>query len=785
MIWDIREFGGLIPRIDPKMLPPSAAQVAVNCKLWNGVLSALKAPNLIATTTKAGTIQSFYRLPYGGSDFWLHWVDDVNAVRGPVPGDTTKKLFYTGDGEPRVTHAEMASSKTDTLNGSNNYPGGFGESVATDYPRAFYALGLHPPVTAPLLGAPSGGSGTDESRAYVYTFADDWGWESGPSPPSVVQTGKPNGSWPLTQLDIAPLNTGVIVAASASGTIVTVYCSAVNWLKKGHQIVVAAVVGLTDLNAAWTVYDALNLSYTTVSRTRAANVATLVLSSVVGLAVGQTVVVSGVGGASYNATVVLTGVNTTTKAITYANVAGNEGTTADTAGKVVMAMFKVESTTVQAYTSGGTWTREAPYNVTNMTKRIYRLLSGTEGQDFKYTDEIDVATTTYTDTKLATDLGETLRTADPTIAGSAWDMPLGDMTGVVSMPGGFLVGFRENEVCFSEPNAPYAWPARYRRSTDFPIVALGTYGATISVLTSAVPYNATGYHPESMALSRGAEVYPCVSKRSVVSGSSFGVLFATDRGLAQDTGAGCRLISEYFYDREKWQDNIDLDAVFSVEYDGRYYGFWPIDADIGGSLIFDPVNPQGAISTNDFVLTGTWFDPETGSAYIVDDEGIKEWDADDAHLQVYEWLSRKRVERMPIQYKAAKLEFDVIVDPAISAAIEAANVVIAAANAAIIAAIPVGLVRESPLGGAVGGASVGSLSVANDLLTDLMDSETNKLQFELYGDGVLVFSKSVTDTKPFRIPDGKDYSIYEARLVGNVNTHSVQIAPTMSELAAQ
>ncbi|MBX9609683.1 MAG: hypothetical protein K2Y51_25970 [Gammaproteobacteria bacterium] len=787
MIWDIRAFGGLVPRVDPKMLPQAAAQVAVNCKLWNGVLQSLKKPKLIQVLTKPGAIQSIYRLPYLSVDYWLHWAADVNAVRGPVAGDTTKKLFYTGDGEPRVTHAELSAAKTDTIDGSNNYPGGYGEAVATDYPRGFYALGIHPPITSPLLGTPSGGTGTTETRAYVYTFADAWGWESAPSPPSGVQSGTPNGSWPLSGMDTAPLNTGSIIGATHASGVVTVYCSALHWLRQFHRVTLASVGGMTDLNGTRQVTAAVNRTSRTVSRARNANVATVVLESVSGLAVGQVVVVSGLGGAGYNGNVTLTGVNTTTRAITYASVGGNEGTTADTAGTVILAMFRVALTTVQVYTAGGTWTRVAPYNVTNMVKRIYRVLSGVNGQDYRFVDEIPVATTSYTDTKRPEQLGEILRTQDPDIVGSAWDMPPGDLVGIVSMPGGFFAAFREgtNELCFSEPFAPYAWPTRYRKTTDFPIVGLGNYGSTLSALTTAIPYSLNGFHPEALALERGKEVYPCVSKRSIVSGSAFGVLFATDRGLAMDAVGGTRLITEIFYDRESWQTGVDSDSMFSMEFEGRYYGFWPVSAEVGGAIIFDPSDVRGAISTNDFVVAGAWFDAETGLAYIVNDDGISQWDADDAYRQIFEWRSLKRVEPMPVQYKAAKVEFDPIVDAAESAAIAAANAAAEAANAAVIAGTPTGAMEVGDLFGEIGEAAIGDLAIGDDELTDMLSGELNRLTFELYGDGSLIYSTQVSASLPFRLPDGKDHGVHEIRMTGNVKVQSVQVAPTMSELAAR
>lgn len=782
MILDIRDFSGLIPRVDAKMLPPNAAQLAGNVKLWNRVLAALRAPLLVATCTKAGPIKSVHRLSYNNVDYWLHWANDVNAVRGPVAGDTWKRLYYTGDGEPRVTRAEMAALKTDTVNGADQYPAGFGEAGASDYPRAFYALGVPAPITAPRLST-SGGAGSTEGRNYVTTNVNVWGEESAPSPPSNTINAFSSATWTTSLLDTAPLNTASVIAASHSSGTVRAYTNGLNWLQRGHRITVASVTGMTDLNGTWTLSDALSVGAIVVSRARTSNVATLILNSVGGLAVGHRVTVSGMGAGAYNGTFTLTGVDNGTNAVTFANAGVDEGTTTD-AGKLVMGYFEVALTTAQVYSAGGTWTRIAPWCPVTR-RRIYRVQAGSEGQDYRLVAEIAIATTTHADTKDGTLLGYVLPTADPQIVLSSWDTPPGDLIGVVAMPGGWLAGFREgtNVLCMSEPGFPYAWPKRYQRVTDFPIVGLGVWGSNIVACTSGNIHRYTGYLPESIAATRTEQTYPCVSKRSVVSGSEWGVMFASDRGLVLDDMNGPRLATERFYDRKTWEDGVDAGAMVSVEYDGRYHGFWQVDVDTAAAVIFDTRDTHGAISTNTFPITGAWYDQETGVCYVVDEDGVKIWDGDNAQVQVYLWRSKKFVLPLPEKFTAGRIIFDPAYDEEVVAAIEAANALIAAANAALIAAIPVGALEVSPLGGSIGGASMATLSVAGDLLQGLQSVAENTIQFNLYGDGNLLYSTTVENIAPFRIRAGIKTSIVELELIGNANVQSVQIAPSMSELA--
>jgi len=90
----------------------------------------------------------------------------------------------------------------------------------------------------------------------------------------------------------------------------------------------------------------------TVSRARASNVATIVFASAHGCQVGDPITVTGLNAgatASYNVEgVTVASVSTTTVAndtLTYANTAANEGTTADTAGRVFNHRVRLGTTT--------------------------------------------------------------------------------------------------------------------------------------------------------------------------------------------------------------------------------------------------------------------------------------------------------------------------------------------------------------------------------------------------------------------------------------------------------
>ena len=165
----LTNMGGVAPKLTPTLLPDTAAQVATNVVLHNGGVRALKSPQTVVTPTKSAPFRTIFRygnVP-GETQYWLTWPNPVHVARGPVPGDTEEKIYFTGDGSPKKTCFSLA------LQGG------------TSYPMAAFEMGVPPPVTAPLLQNVFGtGPATEETRVYVYTHVSVWGEESSPSPPA-------------------------------------------------------------------------------------------------------------------------------------------------------------------------------------------------------------------------------------------------------------------------------------------------------------------------------------------------------------------------------------------------------------------------------------------------------------------------------------------------------------------------------------------------------------------------------------------------------------------------
>lgn len=142
--WLLKAFSGEQPRISANLLPPNAAQQAVNVRLDDGALDPLrKSEHVGQFAGYPGNYQSIYR----DGATWLGWPGAVYAVPGPV---ATDRLYIMGDGAPKMRV------------GNTVYP------LAVPFP------------TNALTGTlPANGS-----RTYAYSYVDKNGVESGPSPVS-------------------------------------------------------------------------------------------------------------------------------------------------------------------------------------------------------------------------------------------------------------------------------------------------------------------------------------------------------------------------------------------------------------------------------------------------------------------------------------------------------------------------------------------------------------------------------------------------------------------------
>lgn len=163
-------FAGEMPRVTPRLLPDTGAQIAQSVRLEDGELSPFRKPAPIYDLpgAVAGTVKTIYK----HLTDWLYWTTVVDAVPGPVAQD---RLYYTGDGVPKMRV------------GSTVYP-----------------LAVAAPVAA-LTTARTGSLGSIQNTVlYVFTWVTSFGEESAPSPISADLLVSPGNSVTLSGFPSTP-----------------------------------------------------------------------------------------------------------------------------------------------------------------------------------------------------------------------------------------------------------------------------------------------------------------------------------------------------------------------------------------------------------------------------------------------------------------------------------------------------------------------------------------------------------------------------------------------------
>lgn len=256
----------------------------------------------------------------------------------------------------------------------------------------------------------------------------------------------------------------------------------------------------------------------------------------------------------------------------------------------------------------------------NLTKwRIYRSATGSTQTALAFLDEVDIATTSYTDDKKGEELGElcpTISWAPPPSNNTDlhWRTEAAylrtDLKGLTGVPNGIMAGFFGNTLCFCEPYTPYAWPVEYQIPVEYPIVGLGVFGQTLFVGTTANPYLVSGADSASMSAIKLEFNQACVSKRSIATVGG-GVVYASPDGLCMVDAGGPKVLTTQKFSREAWQA-LTPSSMFGIEHEGVYYCWYTGSG--GGCLTLDIVS--GEIGTIDISATAAWVDRVTDSLYF-------------------------------------------------------------------------------------------------------------------------------------------------------------------------
>lgn len=425
---------------------------------------------------------------------------------------------------------------------------------------------------------------------------------------------------------------------------------------------------------------------------------------------------------------------------------------------------KVDDTwTISNFSGTPTNDRAANYNTIGLYQRLYRS-AGTNAT-FQLVAERAVATGNWSDTLTdANIMGDEL-------VSETWESPPVDLQGMICLPNGAMVGFHANELCYSEPFQPHAYPPEYRYQTESKIVGIAAFGTTVVVATETRPYMADGVTPDAVTLNAVSNIWPCKSKRSVCSAGD-GVLYATDSGLAYVGQGGTAIFTKNLYTVEEWRALTPISMMVRV-IDNRVYVLHTPTGGVARQILRIDMGEHAVLTTLTGDYNALYADPLNSYLYLVG-KTVDQWDAYYGTRYDWVWKSKEIELPEPTNFGAAKIEFvQTMSETEIQSAYAIRNATIAANEVVIAAGINVGAFGQAEMNG-------DPINGATSLL--LVSKLSEYLIYTLYSKGRPVFSKALSSSNAFRLPAGFKTDAISHQLSGNVHVKSIKVAETMTGL---
>lgn len=642
-------FKGIRPRLSKTKLSPGEAQTAQNVKLGNADLEPLFEPAVTKTVEGGSGNRTIYRyrntLEGIVTDQWMEWDTFVDVALGPIKGDSLDRIYYTGDGVPKITWNVLQSSEP--------------------YPTVSYDLGIPQPTTALTASnqdltdvAPGAEKRTSaittrnfELQEIVYTTYPGTGTESDEWRPTAESLSAGDIIFDLKVGDTLVVtavvdNNNILVGGdTASGAVATTADQtsvgsfwtmnevsntkvaefrgwrlpdgAVNITVDDHGLRVGDVIRVTQLD------DPVGLRYkatTTTSHYELAStggagswgVATVDPTYTDGFerhfnellgkdAAGQTSFTL-TGGFYYEidrGAADTTVIEDRSYVYTYVSSIGEEGP--PSSPSTIIQALDGDTINLSGFDLGPEGNRSID------RVRIYRTNSTSVGTEFQFVTtvpftSIQEAGGNITDNILATNLGELLES-------QTWFPPDSEMQGITTMPNGMLVGFKDKNIYFCEPFQPHAWPPEYDQAVDYRVVGLAPFGNSVAVLTTGTPYVITGSHPRNANIRPYKINQACLYKESIATANDR-VYYASPDGLVEIGVNGARLVTEPYTWKAEWAQ-FEPETMVGEFHDGKYFGFF------GANNTVIP-QPAGSVEVSGTILQAPFeSDVVTGGLTII------------------------------------------------------------------------------------------------------------------------------------------------------------------------
>lgn len=214
--------------------------------------------------------------------------------------------------------------------------------------------------------------------------------------------------------------------------------------------------------------------------------------------------------------------------------------------------------------------------------------------------------------------------------------------------------------------------------------------------------------------------------------------------------------------------------MVSAFVERRLYVLYEV-VDSTRALIFNLTGDDQYLTEAHFTASDIFGDLTNGHLYYATDSDIYEFDPIDGYALAQEWQSKEILLPAPQNIGAAKIDFELAIDPAQAAAIEAEIASIEAANAVLVA--------SGDVHGAWAASGYNTIAWAgSDLETPPEVPPANTVNFQLYAGGKMRASKTVSDERAFRLPGGYKVDTVSVKVQSQCRIKAVLIGQTPESL---
>lgn len=415
---------------------------------------------------------------------------------------------------------------------------------------------------------------------------------------------------------------------------------------------------------------------------------------------------------------------------------------------------------------------------TVVSKKIYRTVFTNSGvATFRYVATVSLATTSYADT-----LAEDKVAGSTALESTSFAEPPA-MEGIVASPNGFLVGWAGNNVYFSEPYRPWAWPPEYTITTDFAILGAAYVDQTLVCVTASNPVFITGSVPSAVSVAKTEAIEAGVSAPSIVSAPD-GVYFATKTGLLRASSGGLENVTQKLIDSVDWSKTYGENIKSAARFETTYIGL----LSAGGGFILDWKDQRVAYTElhNDLPFDMIWPDPWTGELHVMASNKVYVWGDPQYGRQNYLWRSKEFWLPQPVNMAALLISMETGDDTNKPWGLQGS-----AATGTVVTPIPIEIDPQavsSVLNQA--GFNTFQLNEQGVVTTPPVNFEDSlslpdgvQAYVTVYANKRRVWQGGVISDQLVRLPSGFKTVSWEFSIVSRTPIYSVRLATTAKELA--